>query len=244
MSSPHNDRKRYLEGVNEEEQTPPPPVSQRNCLSTARKRRRIKPIPVYYPRRPNRNASVSLQILRRRYGRKVLGLGALSTKLSRMRVSDLSTFTTSFVWRGRAPVFSARFGNVSDALAWADEDGYLCVKRNDNTKRESDSGQGAEIEIEAHSNAVFDLVWSKDDGLIFTGSGDQTCSMFDSKTGTRIRTFAGHNGSVKSVALRHTSLTFATGARDGHVFLWDARSSDSTPLERLKNVRFCVCVCV
>ena len=42
---------------------------------------------------------------------------------------------------------------------------------------------------------------------------------------------------MKSVALRqNTSQTFATGARDGHIFLWDARSSSSEPLERLRNV--------
>ena len=44
---------------------------------------------------------------------------------------------------------------------------------------------------------------------------------------------------MKSVALRqNTSQTFAAGARDGHIFLWDARSSSSEPLERLRNVGF------
>ena len=175
MHSPRS--KRPLEDISDSNtnNTPPPSTSTTSpSLSTSRKRRRIKPVPLKCVRRPER--SMTRKLLNRQVGQRTINNVKM---IERRRISDVSKFNTSFVWRGESPVFTSKFANVSNALAWADEDGYLCIRR---------SKTAAQVEIEAHANAIFDLVWSADDRRIFTGSGDQTCSMFDPETGSRLKT--------------------------------------------------------
>ncbi|XP_065184748.1 denticleless protein homolog [Sycon ciliatum] len=84
---------------------------------------------------------------------------------------------------------------------------------------------------EAHSNAVFDLAWMPVDGeaKLLTASGDQKIHLWDcARTNSPLATFAGHSGSVKSVSFcQEEPMVFASGARDGHIMLWDLRVNRS-----------------
>ncbi|KAG0026048.1 hypothetical protein BGZ82_009685 [Podila clonocystis] len=127
-------------------------------------------------------------------------------------------------------------------LAVGDEDGSVHIV---DTKTD-DSHPGKTITIPAHKNAIFDLCWSKDDKRIITASGDKTARLHDVETQKCIGTFSGHNGTLKSVSMKHgDDNIFATSARDGAVLIWDIRCSSTTtpegetihrPANKLQNV--------
>lgn len=133
--------------------------------------------------------------------------------------------TSRVISRSTSPTFVTRFSPDGRRLAIGDEEGMIRVQR-------MDDGFASNTRFLAHHNAVFDVTWSS--GSLYTGSGDQTVSRFDAETTTKISTFRGHRASVKSVAISRQGNVVATGARDGHVFVWDSRVP-TEPTERLTN---------
>lgn len=80
----------------------------------------------------------------------------------------------------------------------------------------------------AHYNAIFDLTWMFGEMKIVTASGDHTARLFNISESEIIedRIFHGHTRSVKTVAFRKDDpAVFATGSRDGSIYLWDTRAT-------------------
>ncbi|KPJ05534.1 hypothetical protein RR46_02150 [Papilio xuthus] len=83
--------------------------------------------------------------------------------------------------------------------------------------------------FQCHNNAVFDLAWAPSTMSFVTVSGDHTASLWDLAEGTpkRVLVFSNHTRSVKTAVFPpRTPSVFATGARDGHILLWDIRASN------------------
>lgn len=77
-----------------------------------------------------------------------------------------------------------------------------------------------------HYNAIFDLAWLCDQMKLVTVSGDHTARLVDVNRDDLVvsELFTGHTRSVKTVASQQTDYSiFATGSRDGCVFVWDIR---------------------
>lgn len=120
------------------------------------------------------------------------------------------------------PIFACKFAQKEDSkhlLALANEDGRVAI-HNTNTKERF--GQ------QAHYNAIFDLAWMFQQMKIVTVSGDHTAKLFD-VSNCDIRNeqiFSAHTRSVKTVATRQNDYSiFATGGRDGSIYVWDTRSN-------------------
>ncbi|XP_022328805.2 denticleless protein homolog [Crassostrea virginica] len=104
-------------------------------------------------------------------------------------------------------------------LAVVDENGFIVIY---NTKK---TGQMAIVDDwQAHNNAIFDMVWVEGEGRILTASGDQTVVLWDVERQEKLDVFRGHTSSVRCVcAQQGSNAVFATGSRDGHIMIWDAR---------------------
>ncbi|TYZ64049.1 hypothetical protein PybrP1_011907 [[Pythium] brassicae (nom. inval.)] len=88
----------------------------------------------------------------------------------------------------------------------------------------------------AHHNAVFDVIWTFDDTQIVTASGDLLVCGWDVESQRAAFKLHGHQMSVKSVRqVPDHAYLFGSGARDGHVLLWDTRVSGK-PVASLLNV--------
>jgi hypothetical protein len=121
----------------------------------------------------------------------------------------------------RAPVFQLAFAHSAKAahlLAAVDEDGDVSV-----LDTRAEAAEAAPSTWTAHRNAVFDVIWSRDDRQIVTAAGDLQLRGWDVETRRALFSLAGHRMSVKCVRQQGDSATFASGARDGHVMLWDTR---------------------
>ncbi|KAF5283221.1 hypothetical protein FQA39_LY17368 [Lamprigera yunnana] len=122
------------------------------------------------------------------------------------------------------PIFACRFAHVrgyQHILGLANEDGKIAIW---NTKTNERYGRGV------HSNAIFDIAWMPKVMKLVTASGDHTAALYDISNGsiTCERCFQGHVRSLKSVACRpEDNFVFATGSRDGKIFIWDIRASQS-----------------
>ena len=75
-----------------------------------------------------------------------------------------------------------------------------------------------------HSNAIFSVDWVWGEDQLVTASGDKTLVLWDVFREEKLTTFTGHSNSVKTLCFQpHSKAVFASGARDGHVYVWDAR---------------------
>ena len=64
----------------------------------------------------------------------------------------------------------------------------------------------------------------QDDTRLLTAAGDQRAALWDTWRAVKLGSFVGHEGSVKSIRpWAACEDVFASGARDGRVFLWDSR---------------------
>ncbi|XP_068632615.1 protein lethal(2)denticleless [Battus philenor] len=125
------------------------------------------------------------------------------------------------------PIFACRFSEASGyehILALANEDGKIAIQ---NTSKPS---RATELEsFQCHHNAVFDLAWMPSHMNFVTVSGDHTACLWDIAEGApkRVLVFSNHTRSVKTAVFPPTNPSvFATGARDGHILLWDIRASN------------------
>lgn len=130
-----------------------------------------------------------------------------------------------------SPPFVVRFCQETRGcalLAVADEEGTVTLA---DTSRRLPGPASAEYDFRpeaqwvAHDNAIFDVAWCRGDARMLTASGDQTVRLWDVETMVPHRTFRGHHGSVKAVAVQPESGgdVFASCGRDGAIALWDAR---------------------
>lgn len=77
-----------------------------------------------------------------------------------------------------------------------------------------------------HTNAIFDLDWMSNEMKFVSGSGDHTSRLYDCSNEriSEVRVFSRHQRSVKTVSFRRDDdNTFASGGRDGAIFIWDIR---------------------
>ncbi len=80
-----------------------------------------------------------------------------------------------------------------------------------------------ELALLAHTDQVTSVAFSLDGTMLASGTGDGTVKLWNVEAGQNIATFAGHAGSVESIALSPDGKTLATGSGvwDGTVKLWD-----------------------
>ncbi|XP_045768908.1 protein lethal(2)denticleless [Maniola jurtina] len=124
------------------------------------------------------------------------------------------------------PIFACRFSEApgyEHILALANEDGRVVIQDTSTV-----SSAGSLGEYQCHMNAVFDLAWMPHHMNFVTASGDHTAYLWDvsGSSPKQVLRFAHHTRSVKTAAFRPAEPSvFATGARDGHILLWDIRTS-------------------
>ncbi|VVD03299.1 unnamed protein product [Leptidea sinapis] len=125
------------------------------------------------------------------------------------------------------PIFACRFSEApgyEHILALANEDGRIAIQ---DTRSASTASR---LEgFQCHNNAVFDLAWMPQHMNFVTVSGDHTACLWDVAEASpkRVLTFSHHTKSVKSAVFRPGGpAVFATGARDGHILVWDVRASN------------------
>eukprot|EP00939_MAST-03C_sp_MAST-3C-sp1_P002485 g2485.t1 len=204
----------------------------------------------------SRGDGLALKLYRRRIS-SLLDIVGGPARLSRRPLSPTTTATQQDDEEeeeeeldAESPMFALQFSKSGMYVAAANEDGYVHLtastaasSADEETRRGIPEMSVSSVAFRAHRNAIFDIAWADGDATLFTGSGDQSCAMFDVETRTRVANFMGHNGSIKSLDLNPINQgLLATGARDGHVFLWDARvpalssSSSIAPQVELRNV--------
>ncbi|XP_072938772.1 protein lethal(2)denticleless [Epargyreus clarus] len=125
------------------------------------------------------------------------------------------------------PIFACRFAEASGyehILALANEDGRVAIQDTSSVRAAS-----ALESFPCHNNAVFDLAWMPHNMNFVTVSGDHTASLWDVAEGApkRVLVFSHHTRSVKTAVFRpNEPSVFATGARDGHILVWDIRANN------------------
>lgn len=91
----------------------------------------------------------------------------------------------------------------------------------------------------AHGNALFSATWSEIDMKLITTSGDHAVGLWNVHGNgilTEINSFKAHRSSVKTACFRpRNSDIFATGGRDGHIYVWDSRSTNHNPEQCIMN---------
>ncbi|XP_073949934.1 LOW QUALITY PROTEIN: protein lethal(2)denticleless-like [Choristoneura fumiferana] len=127
------------------------------------------------------------------------------------------------------PIFACRFSEApgyEHILALANEDGKVAIQ--DTSLRGGWAGGAGALEgFQCHNNAVFDLAWAPRKLSFVTVSGDHTACLWDvaESTPKRVLVFSNHTRSVKTAVFRPSEPSvFATGARDGHILVWDVRA--------------------
>ena len=75
--------------------------------------------------------------------------------------------------------------------------------------------------VGAHMNGIHTVYINRDNRLAFSGSGDGTIVVWDVDTGDRIRTLAGHSGSIRHITMNADETILMSSATDGLVNLWD-----------------------
>ncbi|XP_030033483.2 protein lethal(2)denticleless [Manduca sexta] len=129
------------------------------------------------------------------------------------------------------PIFACRFSEApgyEHILALANEDGRVAIQ-DTSTFSSASTLEG----FQCHNNAVFDLAWMPQHMSFVTVSGDHTASLWDVAEGSpkRVLVFSSHTRSVKTAVFRPTEPSvFATGARDGHILIWDIRACNQPSL--------------
>ncbi|XP_028041945.1 LOW QUALITY PROTEIN: protein lethal(2)denticleless [Bombyx mandarina] len=129
------------------------------------------------------------------------------------------------------PIFACRFAETSGyehILALANEDGKVAIQ--DTSTQKTASRLEA---FQCHNNAVFDLAWMPKNMNFITVSGDHTACLWDAAEGSpkRVLVFSSHTKSVKIAVFRPMEPSvFATGARDGHILIWDIRACNQPTL--------------
>lgn len=133
------------------------------------------------------------------------------------------------------PAFQLAFAHGAanaHLLAAADEDGVVSVI-------DTRAGGCRQLPTKwlAHRNAIFDVVWTYDDQRVVTAAGDLQLRGWDAETRRAVFSLEGHRMSVKCVRQAPDRPdVFASGARDGHVLLWDTRLGGSKPVGVLPHV--------
>lgn len=133
------------------------------------------------------------------------------------------------------PIFACRFAETAGyehVLALANEDGRVAIQDTAITNNNHDNNIPFEG-FQCHNNAVFDLAWMPGQMKFVTVSGDHSACLWDivENLPTKVQAFSSHTRSVKTAVFRPSDpSTFATGARDGHILVWDIRSNSTVPV--------------
>ncbi|OQV15628.1 putative Denticleless protein-like protein [Hypsibius exemplaris] len=134
---------------------------------------------------------------------------------------------TSESGSGLLPAFSLAYSThvcLPHYLLVADEEGVVHVQHT----QMGSTQQGAVTYWKVHDQAIFSMKCVPDDanGNFVTASGDRTLKLYSPvEDGAELGCFVGHFGSVKCFDFQcDNANVFASGARDGHILLWDSRS--------------------
>ncbi|KAJ6644094.1 Protein lethal(2)denticleless [Pseudolycoriella hygida] len=128
------------------------------------------------------------------------------------------------------PIFSSKFANFGQnkhILAISNEDGMIALQ-DTNLRKSAPESEKMLNGQQCHNNAVFDLEWMPGDMKFVSASGDHSAKLWDVRDSNFVesRVFKGHSRSVKTAAFRKTdSAVFATGGRDGAIYIWDTRTN-------------------
>ncbi|GLE09833.1 hypothetical protein PINS_up021747 [Pythium insidiosum] len=158
------------------------------------------------------------------------------------RCDDRATFVLHPDAAQPIPAFQLAFAHRSGRLVAVDEDGTVSIVHTDRRPSATPSSRVAVYEQahqqwRAHENAIFDVVWTADDARVVTAAGDLQVCGWDVETQAKAFSLTSHSMSVKCVRQHPTSdWLFASGARDGHVMLWDIRAAHDKPVAQLPHV--------
>ncbi|KAK0095467.1 hypothetical protein PV326_008285 [Microctonus aethiopoides] len=130
-----------------------------------------------------------------------------------------------------SPIYACRFSNhqsYPDLVALANEDGRFAVQNTSHKYPPNSSVDGQQ----AHFNAIFDVTWMPGELKFITASGDHSAKLWD-VTNSKVMPvdkFISHTRSIKTVVFRPDNKDiFASGARDGAIFIWDVRDKNKKP---------------
>ncbi|KAG4073230.1 hypothetical protein HA402_008576 [Bradysia odoriphaga] len=182
----------------------------------------------------------------REYQRGNSNIRNYDVALRRLRVHE------SDQWKGIAPppiaydfnpeppIFSSKFANFGQnkhILAISNEEGMIALQ-DTNLKKSAPESEKMLIGQQCHNNAIFDLEWMPGDMKFVSASGDHSAKLWDVRDSNFVesRVFKGHSRSVKTAAFRKTdSAVFATGGRDGAIYIWDTRTVSHVHTMRADN---------
>eukprot|EP00037_Helgoeca_nana_P012003 m.108152 g.108152 ORF g.108152 m.108152 type:complete len:333 (-) comp21197_c0_seq1:175-1173(-) len=96
------------------------------------------------------------------------------------------------------------------------------------------------IALSGHSRSITQIKYNRDGDLLFTVAKDAEPSVWFSHNGERVGSYAGHNGTVWCIDIRHDSKMMITGSADNSCMLWDVQTGDKiSALETKSAVRTC-----
>ncbi|CAG9325339.1 unnamed protein product [Blepharisma stoltei] len=118
-----------------------------------------------------------------------------------------------------SPSYTVKYSHGDQTmLAASDESGEVYI-----ISIAGDSSVSISSQFRAHHNSIFDTSWSFDDTKLLTASGDLTGMVWDLER-KESETLVGHGGSIKCIkSVPNTREVYATAARDGFIYFWDAR---------------------
>ncbi|CAD5123159.1 DgyrCDS11529 [Dimorphilus gyrociliatus] len=132
------------------------------------------------------------------------------------------------------PIMSAKFSpDHTNILSAVDEQGGLMI-----IDAHKPAANSVVQEWLAHENAAFDVCWVKGSNKLLTAAGDRTVALWDVLNEAKLRTFKGHQSSVKTVTTNPFSDSlYASGSRDGHIILWDDRVANNNNINDSINAK-------
>lgn len=80
------------------------------------------------------------------------------------------------------------------------------------------------IELEMHTEAVFDVAFLPGEAQALSASGDKFIILWDLETGEMVRQYVGHEGRVLGIDVTTDGTRFATSSEDTSMILWDMQT--------------------
>jgi len=129
-----------------------------------------------------------------------------------IKVWDLEKGGRPMVLEGHADAVNAvAFSGTGIYLASGSEDGSVKIWR---------LSDGICVQTIRVGHPVFAVIYSPDGNYLFSGGKDNAVTAWDAASGRLVRTYAGHNGLVRSIALSPDGKYLASGSFDKTMKWW------------------------